>query len=572
MRGCARCTTGSILEREARVCGVGSSSRCRLLLVLLAAVDHRAAAARRRRVAADRVEARMAGRAGAYHIHSARSDGTGTLDEIAAAAARAGLQFVILTDHGDGTRAPEPPSYRSGVLCIDGVEISTEHGHYVALGLPQTPYPLGGHPRDVIEDVAARSAASASPRIPGSPKAGACAGATGTRRFDGLEWLNADSEWRDEFWGSLGRVAAHLRLSAGRNAGQPARSPGAGARAVGPARARASRDRPRRRGRARAPRVPAGERAVSGSRARARAVVRRRRSARSRIMSSSTGRSPATRPSTRAHVLDAIREGRVFTSIDGLATLGRVRSEGAERDRLRAGGGVSRPARPGRDRCADCGARRHDAGRRPRWAGDLRRTDAKHPHRCRRGAGGVSHRGAPAGGKAGAVDPVDRHQSDLRRPSDRACRARVRPRRPPSSGRRFRRRDWRAEASAGSTSALASGALEDGTPALVVAVAAGGWRGSPTSLPRSGFRPTSASPSTTGCSFARAPTGPCASGRNSAPRVMRDGERWAKSFYVDGRAPQHRPEALRVPPARRRQRPSNRRSIASIRCCWSSTP
>jgi hypothetical protein len=53
---------------------------------------------------------------GAYHIHSARSDGTGTIDEIAAAAARAGLQFVILTDHGDGTRAPEPPSYRSSVL------------------------------------------------------------------------------------------------------------------------------------------------------------------------------------------------------------------------------------------------------------------------------------------------------------------------------------------------------------------------------------------------------------------------------------------------------------------------
>ena len=53
---------------------------------------------------------------GAYHIHSNRSDGSGTSDEIAAAAARAGLQFVILTDHGDGTRAPDPPAYRSGVL------------------------------------------------------------------------------------------------------------------------------------------------------------------------------------------------------------------------------------------------------------------------------------------------------------------------------------------------------------------------------------------------------------------------------------------------------------------------
>ena len=51
---------------------------------------------------------------GAYHIHSQRSDGSGTVDSIAAAAARAGLQFIILTDHGDGTRTPDPPSYRSG--------------------------------------------------------------------------------------------------------------------------------------------------------------------------------------------------------------------------------------------------------------------------------------------------------------------------------------------------------------------------------------------------------------------------------------------------------------------------
>ena len=86
-------------------------------------------------------------------MHSQRSDGSGTIDEIAAAAARIGLQFVILTDHGDGTRAPEPPSYRSGVLMIDGVEISTQYGHYAAIDLPQSPYPLAGHPRDVIEDV-----------------------------------------------------------------------------------------------------------------------------------------------------------------------------------------------------------------------------------------------------------------------------------------------------------------------------------------------------------------------------------------------------------------------------------
>ncbi|HUE90402.1 MAG TPA: CehA/McbA family metallohydrolase [Vicinamibacterales bacterium] len=141
---------------------------------------------------------------GAYHVHSERSDGTGTLDEIAAAGARAGLQFIIFTDHGDGTRVPEPPAYRSGVLCLDGVEISTDHGHYVAIGLSRTPYPLAGHPRDVIADVR-RFGGFGIAAHPGSPKAELRWDAWDAP-FDGLEWLNADSEWRDEFWGSLGAV------------------------------------------------------------------------------------------------------------------------------------------------------------------------------------------------------------------------------------------------------------------------------------------------------------------------------------------------------------------------------
>lgn len=141
---------------------------------------------------------------GAFHVHSQRSDGTGKLDEIAAAASRAGLQFVIITDHGNGTRAPDPPTYRAGVLCIDAVEISTELGHYIALGLPKTPYPLAGHPRDVIEDVR-RLGGFGIAAHPGSPKE-ALRWTDWDAPFDGLEWLNADSEWRDEFWTSLGRV------------------------------------------------------------------------------------------------------------------------------------------------------------------------------------------------------------------------------------------------------------------------------------------------------------------------------------------------------------------------------
>src|SRR4051794_9319296 len=91
---------------------------------------------------------------GAIHIHSTRSDGRGTLDEIAHAAAVAGLKFIVITDHGDGTRAPDVPVYREGVLCLDAVEISTAGGHYIAIGLPKAPYPLAGQARDVVDDVA----------------------------------------------------------------------------------------------------------------------------------------------------------------------------------------------------------------------------------------------------------------------------------------------------------------------------------------------------------------------------------------------------------------------------------
>ena len=71
---------------------------------------------------------------GILHVHTTRSDGRGTPDEVAAAAARAGVAFLVFTDHGDATRTPDAPVYRSGVLCLDGVEVSTTGGHYLEIG------------------------------------------------------------------------------------------------------------------------------------------------------------------------------------------------------------------------------------------------------------------------------------------------------------------------------------------------------------------------------------------------------------------------------------------------------
>ncbi len=132
---------------------------------------------------------------GVFHIHTTRSDGTGTIDDVAAAAAAAGLQFVIVTDHGDATRVPDPPVYRSGVLCIDAVEISTTGGHYAALGLGRAPYPLAGEPRDVVEDVR-RLGGFGIVTHPLSAKPD-LAWRGWDADVDALEWLNGDSVWRD---------------------------------------------------------------------------------------------------------------------------------------------------------------------------------------------------------------------------------------------------------------------------------------------------------------------------------------------------------------------------------------
>jgi hypothetical protein len=133
---------------------------------------------------------------GVIHIHTNRSDGTGSVDDVLRAAAAAGLKFAIVTDHGDGTRAPDLPDYRNGVLYIDGVEISTSDGHLIALGLPKAAYPLAGEGRDVVEDVH-RLGGLAIAAHPGSEKPD-LRWTDWNAPIDGLEWLNADSEWRDE--------------------------------------------------------------------------------------------------------------------------------------------------------------------------------------------------------------------------------------------------------------------------------------------------------------------------------------------------------------------------------------
>src|SRR5439155_20131759 len=131
---------------------------------------------------------------GILHVHSNRSDGRSAPDDIAEAARRAGLKFLVFTDHGDATRAPDPPMYRSGVLCLDGVEISTSGGHYIAIDMPRAPYPLGGEARDVVEDVK-RLGGFGIAAHPDSPQPELRWREWGAP-FDAIEVLNPDTSWR----------------------------------------------------------------------------------------------------------------------------------------------------------------------------------------------------------------------------------------------------------------------------------------------------------------------------------------------------------------------------------------
>jgi hypothetical protein len=152
---------------------------------------------------------------GILHIHTGRSDGLSGPDEIAAAAARAGLKFLVFTDHGDATRKPDPPQYRAGVLCLDGVEISTSGGHYIAIDMPASPYPLAGEARDVVEDVR-RLGGFGIAAHPDSPKPELRWG-DWRAPIDGVELLNPDTGWR--LWaqqanGNSERWSARRRLLA----------------------------------------------------------------------------------------------------------------------------------------------------------------------------------------------------------------------------------------------------------------------------------------------------------------------------------------------------------------------
>ncbi len=74
---------------------------------------------------------------GDLHLHTVHSDGRYQPDELAAAARAAGLDFIVSTDHNTSSANQAWTLCNTGgLLVIAGEEVTTRHGHWLAVGLP----------------------------------------------------------------------------------------------------------------------------------------------------------------------------------------------------------------------------------------------------------------------------------------------------------------------------------------------------------------------------------------------------------------------------------------------------
>jgi hypothetical protein len=150
---------------------------------------------------------------GVVHVHTTLSDGGGTPQEVAAAAKRAGLGFVVITDHNHLDAKPFE-GYHDGVLVLVGTEVSTAaSGHLLGLGLREDPaFRFSGDPGDALDDIHLLGGAAFAAH-PLSARADFRWTAWNLPGPWGLELINGDSQWRAAGWRRLARTAALYTLN-----------------------------------------------------------------------------------------------------------------------------------------------------------------------------------------------------------------------------------------------------------------------------------------------------------------------------------------------------------------------
>jgi len=132
---------------------------------------------------------------GVVHVHTTLSDGGGTPEDVIAAARSTDLDFVAITDH-NSVDAFSYEGYHDGTLVLVGSELSTAAGHFLALGLERDPdYRFSGDPVDGLLDVRDLGgfAFAAHPLSPRDDLRWSDWDLAGPWN---LEIINGDSQWR----------------------------------------------------------------------------------------------------------------------------------------------------------------------------------------------------------------------------------------------------------------------------------------------------------------------------------------------------------------------------------------
>ena len=102
---------------------------------------------------------------GNLHLHTTASDGTGSHDQVASAAAQAGLDFIIYTDHNVAVSGLEgwycDPASGNEVLRLMGQEVNDEalpqeHSHLLCFFVEDDLQPIAADPQRLIDTVRER--------------------------------------------------------------------------------------------------------------------------------------------------------------------------------------------------------------------------------------------------------------------------------------------------------------------------------------------------------------------------------------------------------------------------------
>jgi len=133
--------------------------------------------------------------AGVIHVHTTISDGGAAPEEVIRAAQEAGLDFLVITDHNRLDAKPLE-GYHGKLMVLVGVEVSTRSGHLVGLGVARDPaFRFSADAREAYDDIR-HLGGFAFAAHPLSPRRDLAWTGWGLPGPWGLELINGDSEWR----------------------------------------------------------------------------------------------------------------------------------------------------------------------------------------------------------------------------------------------------------------------------------------------------------------------------------------------------------------------------------------